>query len=173
MPAGDFRVQLKGLVEFHRALKEVQRPLLGRTVGQAMKDSMSRVIVPVIKAKTPVGPAPHTSAARGKRGRTGPLKRNVTVRQSQKRSRRDAREMAAVNAGPRAWYRHFVIQGTERHSLAKGSRRDKGIGQHLPPIHPGSHDNDFVAEAVTGRAAAVAQAMGDAVIRRVAQALKP
>ena len=170
--AGDFRVQVKGVVEFHRALKTMQQPMLTQVVGASMKESSTQVLVPAIKAKAPPGPAPHTSAERGTRGRKGPLSKTVTTRKAKARGRRDAREMVAYNTGPRAWYRHFVIQGTQRHSLYPGARVRTGRYQDRGLIHPGSKDNNFVEEAVSGKQLQVAAAMGDAVIRRAAEALK-
>lgn len=169
---GDFSVTVKGLVEWQRALKTLQQPQLGQVVGLAMKDSMQSELVPAIKRQL-------ASDARGqgdrsrpaKRGRGGPLARNVTVRRASKRGRRDRNEMVAYNAAPRAWYRHFFIQGTERHSLAKGAKRRSGLKQNVPPIHPGARDHNSVERAVTGKQAIVAKRMGEAVMFRYRKAV--
>lgn len=171
MPAGDFRTELKGLVEFQRGLRSMQQPELKNTVQRSMSDAARTILVPAIKSKAPRGPAPHTSAAKGKRGREGPLSRNVTVKQARKRDARVNNEMVSMNTGPRAWYRHFVIQGTQPHSLAKGASVRKGLRQNVGRQHPGSQDNNFVEEAVTGKNTELARATGDALIRRFKQAI--
>lgn len=53
-----------------------------------------------------------------KRGRRGPLAKTVTAKNARKSGFKTqgiaGREFAAINVGPRAWYRHFKIKGTRR-----------------------------------------------------------
>ena len=168
MPRTTGYVEAKGLREALRAIGVFDEKVLQGLLEAPMRYASERVAVPAIKAKAPSGPPPHTSAARGKRGRKGPLSRNVTV---QKAQRRRGDEITAVNVGPRAWYRHFVIQGTERHSLAKGARRDAGRYQDRPPIHPGSKANDFVQDAVRSIGPAMSAELSNAPMSAYKRAL--
>jgi hypothetical protein len=143
---------IKGLDDIARGFKALKQPELTRTAKPAYAEASKKVLIPEIKKMAPRGPSPHRSAARGTRGKKGPLSRNVTTRlmkKSQIPASVRANVLFAYGTSPRAWYRHFVIKGTQRHSVAKGADVKKNLRQDVPPIHPGARPDDFVARAQT------------------------
>lgn len=164
-------VEVKGLVEGIRALGVFDERTIRGLIEAPMRSALERVAVPAIRTAAPTGPAPHTSAARGTRGRRGPLSRNVTVKKAKRRDRRNYTEITALTVGPRAWYRHFVIQGTAPHSLAKGARRSSGLLQNVPPIHPGARANNFVEEAIKPLGPALTAQLGSTPMAAFKRAL--
>lgn len=107
----DFRVT--GLDELLAALGDLDRKGLQNIAASSLKRSTPG-LVRAVRREAPTGPSPHVSAARGKRGRKGPLSRNVTARKVRARQG----ELVAISVGPRAWYKHFVIRGTRPHVIA-------------------------------------------------------
>lgn len=160
-------VTVKGLEEAMRALGVFTTPtVFAKLVEAELTAAAKTVIVPAIQQAAPKGPAPHRSAMRGKRGRRGPLSKTVTVITNKRKYRRNNTEVGAVNVGPRAWYRHFVIQGTRPHGLLRGAKLRTGSLQDESKrrnwFHPGATPNDFVGRAVKGKDAALQGALGNA-----------
>jgi hypothetical protein len=173
-------VEVRGLQEALAALGVfVQPSIFNKMIEVELRAAAQAVIVPAIQKEAPIGPSPHKSAARGKRGKKGPLAKTVTVISGQRRYRRNSTEFAAVNVGPRAWYRHFVIQGTQPHTLRgpKGTYRMDGHGtakvppKGLAPWHPGGRPNDFVNRAVQGKDAPLTAALGQVPVKEYARRL--
>lgn len=118
MSGVDFRIT--GVGELLASLAVLDEAGLRSLATQSMKRSLKGTVT-AIRREAPQGPAPHTSAARGKRGRKGPLSRTVTVRTIRRRSG----ELVALQVGPRAWYKHFVIRGTAAHVIT--ARDSEGV----------------------------------------------
>jgi len=150
MPSAPITFTVKGLDDIQRGFRSLRQPELTRTAKPAFAEGSKKVFVPEVRRQAPRGPSPHKSAARGTRGRKGPLHKNVTTRLLP-RGRLPASIRSSVlfayGTSPRAWYRHFVIKGTQRHSLARGARVKGNVNQSMRPIHPGSRGNDFVGRA--------------------------
>ena len=155
---------------------------------------MRVLVVPALKAAAPEG-APNRNT-NVKRGRSGPVKRNITVKTARKRSG----EFVAIKAGPWAFYAHFGIHGTKDHVIrvgmthgmrtaqgqftpdtnnvsSRGSRRANREGR-VPALSVGGRfysivrvkgvkPNDWVTRAATGRAsAALAMLAADTLPRK-------
>lgn len=157
----DFRVT--GMTELLAVLAEAQGLSLKRTTESSLKSS-GKNLVTAIRREAPTGPAPHTSAQKGKRGRKGPLAQKVTTKVLRPRHG----EIAAINTGPRAWYKHFVIRGTKPHIISATSRSgEQAPGSDVRSMnrgtlkvgdrfvfrvhHPGARANDFVHRAARGQ----------------------
>lgn len=156
-------VEIRGLQEALNAMGVFTDPaVFNKMVTAELAAAAKEVIVPAIQgeAKSASKYSPSRSRTRGKQGRRGPLAKTVTVKNNKRKYRRNSTEVAAVNVGPRAWYRHFVVQGTRRHSLAKGAKLRTGKFQDRGRIHPGAKPNDFVGRAVKGKDAALTREMG-------------
>jgi len=155
---------VKGLKEVQRGFRSLKNPELTKTVKPAISEGSKKLLVPAIKSKAPRGPAPHRSAKMGKRGRKGPLNKKVTTKLV-KRRYLPRGVLVGYSTAPRAWYRHLVIQGTQRHSLAKDSKVRGGIGQNKTPIHEGSRANDFVGRARKATEAPFVRSVNEAIMR--------
>lgn len=190
-------LRITGIDGVLAALGELDEAGLRKLATQSMKRSLKGT-VDAIRREAPKGPAPHRSSARGRRGKKGPLSRNVTVRTIRRRSG----EMVALQVGPRAWYKHFVIRGTRSHviqasdrsgSVAQGAdlrrinRFESGhyltrkgrLGAMLVHSrfvfrvrHPGAHGDDFVARAARGQGERVRAALVDDMRTRVEAAAR-
>ena len=171
MPRTDGFVQVKGLQEAMHALGVFTDPrIFGRMIEVELGVAAKAVIVPAIQqeARSAGRYSPSKNRNRGKASRRGPLAKNVTVLQNKRKYNvkfGGGNTIAAVNVGPRAWYRHFVIQGTRRHSLFKDAKLRSGKFQARTPIHPGSRPNDFVGRAVRGKDAALTAELGNVPMR--------
>lgn len=110
--SGDVDFRVTGIAELLAGLGALDQKGLAKLATASMKRS-TKGLQDAIKRDAPRGPEPHASARRGKRGKKGPLSRTVTTRTIRKRQG----EMVALQVGPRAWYKHFVIRGTRRHVI--------------------------------------------------------
>lgn len=171
-------VEVKGLIEAINALGVFVEPrIFNKMIETELRTAAQAVIVPAIKqgALSASRYSPGPGRNRGKRGKRGPLAKTVTVISNLRKYRRNHTEFAAVNVGPRAWYRHFVIQGTQPHSVLKsadvkaGRLQAEGRKQHR--FHPGAKPNDFVARAVKGKDAALTGVLGNVPMREYARRL--
>jgi len=135
---------------------------------------------------------------KAKRGKSGPLAKNVTVRAIKKRPN----EMVAMSIAPRAWYRHFFIGGTKPHVIAasdaSGTRATSGQVRTINRLdagyyrgnasevnalavgdrfyarvhHPGTAPHPVIDES-TGRVAlALQQELTVALLRKTAAAVR-
>lgn len=189
-PVTDLRIT--GMDELLASLGALDEKGMRKLATQSIKRSLKGT-VEALKREAPRGPAPHRSSAKGRRGRKGPLSRNVTVRSLRRRTG----ELVALQAGPRAWYKHFVIRGTKAHVIearaADGSRAtssevrrinrfESGYYRtrkgHLGALlissrfvfrvrHPGASGNDFVSRAASGQGERVRDALAKDMAIRV------
>jgi hypothetical protein len=181
-----FEIDARDLLKAQKALKALGQPQLRKTTAKALTAAAQSIVVPVmraeiagsVKGKSP-SPRP-TWMGSPKRGKQGPLSKSVRSKQLRKRSARSGDEMIAIGVGPRAWYKHFVIQGTRAHTLAgpHGTYRMDGKGgakvppQGLTPWHPGAHPNDLVTRTGRKIAPQVGATLGRAILDSFAKQMK-
>lgn len=172
MPRPNTTVTLSGFRDYHRALKSISQPELTPLLKKGMKEAETKFIVPAIKRVAPKGPSPHRSAARGTRGKKGPLARSVRTKQIKKRSLSKHGALVGYTTQPRAWYGHMVSGGTQRHSLAKGAKLRSNKFQDRGRIHPGSRSNDFIARGQESSESRVLTYIHRIVLLRYQQRIK-
>ena len=144
-----FDMQVTGLSELVIGLRTMQGPELAKTIEDSASRTIRGVAVPAMKRQMSADFKHKGSHREPKRrggggeqatprpGRGGPAESNVRVRRLRKRGN----EIVAISAGPRAWYAHLPIGGTEPHSLE--GRKGAGRYSVLP----------MQANAAAGRAA--------------------
>ena len=107
---------VKGIKDLKRGFRSLQQPELKQITQPALKEGSQKFVVPAIKqeAKLANEYSPSKSRLIGKRGRKGPLARNVTTKLVKRRHLKKHNALVAYSTKPNAWYRHFVIKGTRR-----------------------------------------------------------
>jgi hypothetical protein len=166
----DFKVT--GFAEYLRAVQSLQGAELKKGASKAMRSAVRAVLVPAMKRELSsdiARPGSHRGP-KGKAGRTGPLASKVTVKVVRNRSR----ELVALSAGPRAWYRHFFLKGTGPHVIRAKNGRALLIGAGGTPRyevqHPGSRGHSSVYRAARGQASNIQRRLASDMSRHVAQA---
>jgi hypothetical protein len=163
---------VKGLADIQRGFRTLQRPELSRVTKPAFGDGSKKILVPEVKAqaKSARRYSPGPSRNRGKRGKKGPLASKVTtrlVKRSNMPASVRANQLFAYSTAPRAWYRHFVIKGTQQHSVRKGARVKGNVNQ-IPPFVK-ARDNDFVGRAQKATEPKFVRYVNDALMRAYKQ----
>lgn len=133
--------QVSGLEELLAGLGALDHKGIQNLATASLKRS-SAGLVRAVRREAPVGPSPHVSSAKGKRGSKGPLSRNVTARKLRTRQG----ELVAISVGPRAWYKHFVIRGTRPHIIeardAGGVRAESADIRRINRYEAGGYTSD-------------------------------
>lgn len=146
MSGSGIDIRVTGLDEVLAALGALDHKGLTKLASASMKRS-SKGLITAIRREAPIGPSPHASSDRGKRGRKGPLSRNVTARQVRTRQG----EMVAISVAPRAWYKHFVIRGTRRHVIEASAGGVRATGSQVRAINRLERDEYVSARVVRRR----------------------
>ncbi|MBX3031913.1 MAG: HK97 gp10 family phage protein [Chloroflexi bacterium] len=120
----DVAFRVTGIDELLATLGALDEKGMRALATKSMKRS-TKGLETAIKRAAPVGTGHRRSSQVGKKGKRGPLARNVTTRSIRRRQG----ELVALQVGPRAWYKHFVIRGTRRHVIeaydAQGGRAER------------------------------------------------
>ena len=175
-----FQIDARDLRKLDKALAAMQQPQLRSTTAKALSSAATRVVVPEMQrevASSVKGKSPRRPSDMGppKRGTQGPLAKSVRSKQLRKRASHQS-EMVAIGVGPRAWYKHFVIQGTQPHGLLKGARvrsgRLQSESQRAGRWHRGARSNDIVGRTGRSVAPTVGLTLGRAIVDSFAKQMK-
>ena len=116
-------VTITGLKELQDELDKLAKPVLKKTL-QKGTTAGAKLLKPHVQAAAP--------------RRTGKLRRSVSATQAK-------RERPASIVKVRAWYRHFVIQGTKPHRIRFPDQKAAGVPRAKGNIqHSGAKANPFI-----------------------------
>lgn len=168
-----FVVDARDLRRLDRALAAMQQPELRITTAKSLNEAANRLVAPRMREEVESSVKGSSPRKRQdwlgppKRGTQGPLAKSVRAKQLRRRAQFQG-EMVAVGVGPRAWYKHFVIQGTQPHGLLRGARvrsgRLQAESQRAGRWHGGARSNDIVGRTGRSIAPTVQQTLGRAVV---------
>ena len=116
-----------------RALQRALRPAsLRRELGGLVRLDAERVLVPPLSRVSPRGTDSPWSRKGASKRRAGPMYQRMKTRKVKLRER----EIAAVTTGPRTWYAHMVVRGTNPHMIGSW-------------MHPGARSQPFPGEVAS------------------------
>ena len=151
-------IDMRDIKRAQRALRTLSQPELRKTTSKSLTQAVRAVVIPEMRnvvSSSVRGSSPRrpSGMAPPKRGTSGPLAKSVRSKQYRRRGMRQG-EMIAIGVGPRAWYKHWVIQGTQAHTLRgpRGTYRMDGAGGAVVPPrgltrwHPGGRPNDIITQ---------------------------
>ncbi len=151
-------IDMRDIKRAQRALRTLAQPELKKTVSKSLTQATRVIVVPEmrnvisssVRGRSPSRPS---GMKPPKRGTSGPMARSVRPKQYRRRGLKQG-EMIAIGVGPRAWYKHWVIQGTQPHTLRgpRGTYRMDSAGgavvpsRGLTPWHRGGRPNDIIGQ---------------------------
>jgi hypothetical protein len=122
-------IDIRGLEETQRALAKLE-PAPTRKLLQKAATEGAKKLKPFVQAETP--------------RRSGKMRKSISATQAKRE-----RPSAIVKFRPRiAWYRHFVVQGTQAHRIRFPNQKADGVPKSQGNIeHPGAKANDVMGRA--------------------------